>query len=164
MAGPRSRTIRVVVRTFESHFAMLLFESHPMRTLFDCPALLRFDHLLSHPVEFLQYDRLAAHSSHERDDQWRWFALEERRAALGVYGAAATHAAESHVGFDHAHHFEFAEGIPDLIGWVRPDGSQPYHADLCAAITHVPNCVTRRHRMAALYKKDDVGSFGHEFF
>src|SRR6202040_2246157 len=74
------------------------------------------------------------------------------------------HAAKSHVGLDHAHHFEFAEDILDAIGWVGPDGSQAYEADLCAAITHVPNRVTRRHRMAALYEKDDVGSFGHEFF
>src|SRR6202023_1114172 len=38
-----------------------LFESDPMRTLFDCTAFLCFEHLLGHPVEFLEDDRLAAH-------------------------------------------------------------------------------------------------------
>ncbi len=42
--------------------------------------------------------------------------------------------------------------------------SQPHHADLCAAIAHVLDRVTRCHRMAALQEKDDVGSFGHELF
>src|ERR1700682_2730773 len=62
----------------------LLFESDPMRALFDFSAFLRFKHLLRHPVEFFQHDRLAAHSSHEREDQRALLAFVERRADLSV--------------------------------------------------------------------------------
>src|ERR1700722_9160429 len=84
----------------------LMFESHPMRALFDLSALLYFQHFLRHPVKFLQHDGLAAHSSHKREHQRLMLALIESRADLRVQHAAAAWAAETHVGLNHADHFE----------------------------------------------------------
>src|SRR5258705_9287701 len=113
-----------------------------MRAFFDFPALLRLDHFLGHPIELFQHNRLATHSGHEREDERTLWAFVERRAHLGVERAAAAHAAEPHVGFDHAYHLEFAEDVLDALGRVGPDRPQPNEADLRAAVTHVPNRVT----------------------
>src|SRR6267142_4636612 len=69
----------------------LLFESDPMRTFLDLTAFLRFQHLLRHPVEFLQYDRLAAHPRHERENERTLLTFIESRADLRVERAAAAH-------------------------------------------------------------------------
>src|ERR1700676_832905 len=135
-----------------------------MRTLFDGSAFLRFDHLLGHPVKFLQDDGLATHSSHERDDKWALLTLVERRADLSIQRTSTAHAAETHVGLDNANHLELTEGILQAIGWVGPDGAQPYEADFRTPVAHMLNRVARRHRVPALYEKDDVGAIGHELF
>ena len=57
-----------------------------MRALLDAPALLCFEHLLGHPVELLQHDRLAAHAGHERNHQRTLLALHNR---FGKVSAAA---------------------------------------------------------------------------
>src|SRR3984893_17606676 len=100
-----------------------------MRTLFDGAALLRFDHLLRHPVKFLQHNRLATHSSHERDDKWALLTLVERRADLSIQRTSTAHAAETHVGLDNANHLELTESILHAIGWVGPDDGQPSEGD-----------------------------------
>src|SRR6266568_1721127 len=143
---------------------LLLFESDPVRALFDFPAFLRFRHFLGHPVKFLQYNGLAAHTSHERDDERMLWAFVESRTSLSIERSAAAYAAESHVRLDHADHFELTENLVHAIGRVRPDGSQPYETNLRALIAQVSNGVPRRHRVTALHEKDDVGALGHELF
>src|SRR5580704_7758569 len=73
----------------------LLFESDPMRALFDLSTLLRIRHFLRHPIKFLQYDRLAAHSSHERENQRALLVFVQGGAGLGIEHAAAADAAQS---------------------------------------------------------------------
>src|SRR6202035_2880510 len=87
-------------------FTALFFESNPMRTLLDFAAFLRFQHLLGHPVEFLQHDSLAAHSSHEGENQRTLLTLVERGNSLSIERPATAHTAESHVGFNDADHLE----------------------------------------------------------
>src|SRR3984893_1691714 len=135
-----------------------------MRPLFDLSVFLSFRHLLRHPVKFLQDDGLAAHSSHERENQRALGTFVECRANLAIENAAAAYAAESHIRFNHTDHFEFAENILHSIGWIRPDGAQPDHADFQALIAHVLNRKTRSHSVTALQEKYDVGAVGHELF
>src|ERR1700752_3712340 len=102
----------IIVRTARSAVKIaLLFESDPVCALFDFAAFLRFQHLLGHPVKFLKHDGFSAHSCHERKDQRAFWTLIKSRGSLGVQRAATAHAAESHVGFDDANYFEFAEGL-----------------------------------------------------
>src|ERR1700690_3020557 len=95
----------------------LLFESNPMRALFDFAALLDFQHLLGHPIKFLQHDRLTAHTSHEREDERSLLAFVESRADFGIERAATAHAAQPHVGLHRAPHFELAENFAQALGW-----------------------------------------------
>src|ERR1017187_3236701 len=143
---------------------LLLLKSNPMRALFDFAALLYCQHFLGHPIKFLQHDRLATHARHERKHERALIAFVESGADLGIERAAAAHAAQSHVGLDHAHHFELAENLAHALGGVGPDGAQPHQTDLQTLIAHVLNGESRRHRVRALQEKDDVGVIRHEFF
>src|SRR5271167_2095941 len=135
-----------------------------MRAFFDFPAFLRFRHFLRHPIEFLQYDRLAAQASHERDDERALLAFVQSRTRLRIERATAAHAAQSHVGLDHANHFELAKHILHTIGRVWPDGSQPYQPNLRATVAHVLNRETRRYGVTTLHEEDDFGAISHKLF
>ena len=91
-------------------------------------------------------------------------AFVESRADLGIQHAAAAHASESHVGLDHADHFELTQNFFHSIGRVWPDGSKPYETDFQALIAHMLNRKTCGHRVRALQEKNDVGPIGHELF
>src|SRR5215471_14995686 len=121
----------------------LFLEPYPVRSLLDPAALLRLDHLVRHPIELFEHDRLAAHAGHERDDDRPLRALVERAADLGVERAAAADAAEPHVRFDDADDLELAERLHDAVGRIRTDGPQPHHADLRATLAHVLDRVAR---------------------
>src|SRR5580704_935190 len=110
--------------------SFLLFESNPMRALFDLSTFLGIHHLLSHPIEFFQHDGLATHTGHERDHQRALLALVQSRSGFAIENASAADAAQSHIGFDHADYFELAEDVFHAVGRVWPDGSQPNEPDL----------------------------------
>src|ERR1700722_7473861 len=86
----------------------LLLESNPVGALLDAAALLRFEHLLRHPIKFFQHDGLAAHSSHERENQRALLAFVKCRDSFRIERTAAAHTAEAHVGFNHSDNLEFA--------------------------------------------------------
>src|ERR1039458_7207262 len=125
-----------------------------MCALFNFSTFLHLHHFLSHQIKFFQHDRLAAHARHEREDERPLWAFVESCGGLSIEHAAAAHAAESHVGLNHADHFEFAEYLLHAIGRIWPDGAQPHETDLQAPIAHVLDCETSRHRVAALHEKD----------
>src|ERR1700733_9718996 len=108
MAAPKPCTSNIIVQTFKPvpliliasrnpyrSKPSLLLEPDPMCTLLDAPTLLRFEHLLRHPVTFLKHDGLAAHSGHERIPHRALLALVQRRASFRVQRTAAADAAQS---------------------------------------------------------------------
>src|SRR5271156_2272507 len=142
----------------------LLFESYPMGALFYFAAFLRLHHFFGHPIKLFEDDRLAAHACHERYNQRTLVTLVESGADVGVKYSAAARTAQTHVGFDYAHHFELAEDLAHALGRIGPDRPQANQADLQALGAHVLYGKTRGHGVAALHEKDYVGAIGHELF
>src|ERR1700722_18937977 len=132
----------------------LFLESNPVGALLDAAALLRFEHLLRHPIEFFQHDGLAAHSGHEGENQGALLTFVERRNSFRIERTAAAHTAEAHVGFNHADNLELAERFLDLLGRVRTNCAQPHQANFRAAFTHVLDRVTRRNSVRTLQEED----------
>src|SRR5579872_7424091 len=165
-ANSPGRPIKLVydfLKTLLSRSSLFL-EPDPMGALGNAAALLRFEHFLRHPVEFLEHDRLAAHSGHEGHDQRTFLAFVQRPADFGVQRAAAADAAEAHVRLDYPDDFELAENFVHAVGGVRTDGAQAHQADFRAALAHVFDRVARGYTVRALQEKDHVGIVGHEFF
>src|SRR5262245_11023642 len=108
-----------------------------MRAFLDLATLLRFQHLLRHPVELLEDDRLAAESGHEGKQQWPLGGLIQSARHLGVENASAADRAQTEVRLYDADDLESAQHVTDTVGRERTNRPQPHHADLRPAVAHV---------------------------